>query len=258
MKNNLKIFLWLLKFGAIINLYFFLQTLKEPLIFIDSYVLVLAQILFIVSGFRCLFPNNYRNNAVLHDSFLSSIFLTRFLATFSEIAYITFFAYLIRLLNFNEVLWINVLSWLMVFQVIISQFFVWTAILIKRVKFYFYEEFGWAIIFIFNTITSIYLYMTIDNLSDKEILIESNILFGIFYLPWQYFHLRSIWKDQIKDQSLNNFNLNMICEGLYLSIYKRYKTTKYAEWGGIIGVSWMAGYWICIIPVWVYFILQKL
>ena len=107
----------------------------------------MEQTLFIVSGFRCLFPNNYRNNAVLHDSFLSSIFLTRFLATFSEIAYITFFAYLIRLLNSNEVLWINVLSWLMVFQVIISQFFVWTAILIKRVKFYFYEEFGWAIIF---------------------------------------------------------------------------------------------------------------
>ena len=111
-----------------------------PLVSVEPKVLIPAQILFVVSAFRCLFPNRYTNNAVFHDSPLSSIFLTRFFATFSEVAYIYLFAYLIRLLNFNQVIWVNFLSWLMVFQVVISQFFVWCAILTGRLKLYFYED----------------------------------------------------------------------------------------------------------------------
>ena len=45
----------------------------------------------------------------------------------------------------------------MVVQVVISQGFVWGAILTERLALYFYEELGWAIIFAANTIASAYL-----------------------------------------------------------------------------------------------------
>ena len=257
MISDIKIFLWLLKLGALVNLYFFFQTFFPPLIFIKTEILVSAQILFIVSGFRCLFPNSYRNNIVLHNSFLSSIFLTRFLATFSEIALVFLFAHLIRLLNSHQVLWLNILSWLMVFQVIVSQGFVWGAILTKRIKFYFYEELGWGLIYTFNMIASIYLYVTIDNFYSHEILIKLGILFGFIYLPWQFFHLRSIWLDQIKTNVEKNINWAMIIEGLHQSIHKRNKTTEYDKWGGFIGITWMIGYWVALIPLWVYLIIQR-
>ena len=134
-----KISLWLLKIGTLLNLYLLGQTLLPPLVFVDAHILIPAQILFIVSAFRCFFPVSYPTSAMLHNSFLSSIFLTRLFATFSEVAYIYQFSYLIRLFNTNQFLLVEVLSWLMVVQVIISQCFVWSAILMERQKLYFYE-----------------------------------------------------------------------------------------------------------------------
>ena len=257
MISDIKGFLWLLKLGALVNFYFFYQTLFPPLVFIEREVLVSAQILFIVSGFRCFFPNSYRNNIVLHNSLISSVFLTRFLATFSEIGLVYLFAYLVRLLNYHQVIWINILSWLMVFQVIASQGFVWGAILTKRIKFYFYEELGWALIYTFNAFSSTYLYFTIDDFHGREILIKLGIWFGLIYLPWQFFHLRSIWLSQIKGNVEKNINLVMIIDGLKESVHNRNQTTQYDKWGGFIGITWMTGYWVALIPVWVYIIIQR-
>ena len=80
--------------------------------FVNLHLLVPAQILFLVSAYRCFFPVNYTTHAVMHDSIFSSVFITRFLATFVEIAYIYQFSYLIRFINENQIPMIDILSWL--------------------------------------------------------------------------------------------------------------------------------------------------
>ena len=250
--------LWFLKIGAVVNLYFLLQTLKFPMASIDPYILVPAQVLFFVSAYRCLFPVSYTKNIVLHDSFFSSIFLTRLLATFVEVAYIYQFSYVLRIINEGQIPIIDLLSWLMVFQVVISQFFVWGAILLQTEKYYFYEEFGWAIIFILNTVTSIVLYLCLDNLGKYEILLQINIIFGSLYLPWQLIHLRKI-RARIKNQDLIsghklNLTWKLLLEGLRKSLRVKNKTDDSEAWGGTVGMIWMISYWASIIPVWIYFI----
>ena len=153
-------FLYLLKLGMLLNLYFLFKTLIPPLLFVDFHIRIPAQIFFTVSAFRCFFPVSYVTGAVLHDSLFSSIFLTRLIATFSEVAYIYLFSHLIRLFNAGQVPLVDVLSWLMVVQVVISQFFVWFAILTDRQKLYFYEELGWGVIFVIYTAVSAILYRT--------------------------------------------------------------------------------------------------
>ena len=51
-----------------------------------------VQFFIFVGGFRCLFPNRYNENIVLHDTWLSSIGLCRCLATFSEVGWLYIFA----------------------------------------------------------------------------------------------------------------------------------------------------------------------
>ncbi len=179
-----------------------MQTVKYPLKFTDPHLLIPAQILFIVSAYRCFFPVSYVTNAVLHNSFLSSVFLTRFLATFVEVAYIYQFSYLIRLINYDQIPLVDVLSWLMVVQVIVSQCFVWGAILAQKHILYFYEELGWGVIFSINTVVSAILYGALGNLGAWELLLEFNLLFGISYLPWQFFHLKDLWS-RVKYQKIN-------------------------------------------------------
>ena len=250
--------LWFLKIGAVVNLYFLLQTLKFPMASIDPYILVPAQVLFFVSAYRCLFPVSYTKNIVLHDSFFSSIFLTRLLATFVEVAYIYQFSYVLRIINEGQIPIIDLLSWLMVFQVVISQFFVWGAILLQTEKYYFYEEFGWAIIFILNTIASIVLYLYLDNLGKYEILLQINMIFGSLYLPWQLIHLKTIRK-RIKNQDpIHNYKINwtwtLLSEGLAKSLRVKNKSSDPEAWGGTVGMTWMISYWASLIPIWIYFI----
>ena len=140
MLPDFTIFLWLLKLGALLNLYFLVNTLLPPANAADPSLRVPAQILFAVSGFRCLFPNQYKHNVVFHDTPLSSIFLTRLLATFAEVAFVYQLSRVLRLLDVDRIGWIDALSWLMVVQVVISQLFVWGAILTGRLALYFWEE----------------------------------------------------------------------------------------------------------------------
>src|SRR5262245_21384935 len=99
MFGDYAIFLWLLKLGALINLYFLARTMTGSAVHADASIIVPAQILFAVSAYRCLFPVRYEHNIVFHNSVFSSVFVTRLLATFSEIAYIFLLAHVLRLLN---------------------------------------------------------------------------------------------------------------------------------------------------------------
>ena len=252
--------LYLLKLGTILNLYFLFKTLTPPLLFVDLHIRIPAQVFFTVSAFRCFFPVNYVTSTVLHNSFLSSIFLTRLFATFSEVAYIYLFSYLIRLFNAGQIPLIDVLSWLMVVQVAISQYFVWCAILTERQKLYFYEEVGWGVIFVIYTAVSAILYGTSGSLGSWKLLLELNILFGALYLPWQFFHLKAL-QLRAKHQKINkdmhaNISWSMLKKGLNQSIQIKNLTTQPEAWGGTLGMTWMIGFFAALIPVWIYLILR--
>lgn len=257
MLADFKTSLWLLKLGALVNLYFLVSTLAPPASAASAHILVPAQIFFAVSAFRCLFPVGYKHNVVFHDSPLSSIFLTRLLATFSEVAYIYQLSHVIRLLNADQVGWIDALSWVMVVQVVVSQCFVWSAILTGRLVLYFFEELGWAIIFVANTTASAYLYLTLDTFGGREVLVHLSLLFGSVYLPWQVVHLRLQLSDAKRGAQAGN-PVTPVAEGLARSLRERNPTTAAEAWGGLVGLSWMTGYWATLTPMWIHYVVVVL
>ena len=253
--------LWLLKLGALLNLYFLMKTLLpagDP----DAYIVVPAQILFAVSAYRCLFPVRYEHDVVFHDSILSSIFATRLFATFAEIAWIALFAYVLRLFNINHIEWVNVLSWWMVAQVVICQGFVWTGIITERHEFYFFEESGWLLIFIANMTASGYLYLTVGPLGGRGILLVLNVLFGILYGPFEIAHLASLRREA----RMNHRPIEpdprpiavRIVTGLARSIRVKNRSTAPDAWGGFVGLTWMVGYCATLVPIWLYYIVVVL
>jgi hypothetical protein len=250
MPSDFRTLLWLLKLGAGVNIYLIASVLALPNH--DPHVVVPGLILLAVSAFRCLFPNRYLDNIVFHDNPLSSIFLTRVLATFSEVAYIYQFSYVIRVLNVEQLGWVNALSWLMVAQVVISQGFVWSAILTKRLDLYFYEELGWLIIFVANTAASAFLYVTLDTSGAGLGLLQLNLLFGVFYLPWQVLHLRSLRAEARAEPTTGSGTPVRWREGLRDAIHQRNPRTDGKAWGGHIGLTWMVAYWASLIPWWVH------
>ena len=256
MLNDFTIFLWLLKLGTLVNLYFLVNTFALPATLVDANIIMPARLLFAVSAYRCLFPVQYKNQIVFHNVPFSSIFLTRLLATCSEVAYIYLLAYVLRLLNTDSAVWINALTWLMVLQVVISQCFVWSAILTGRLIFFYYEELGWANLYALNTIASAYLCLTVDLPSEAGILLRLNLLFGLFYLPWQFLHLRALHSDakqsHARDKQETGISWKLLKDGLWQSIHVRKQTSDAEAWGGIIGLTWMTGYWAALIPMWVH------
>ena len=242
-----------LKLGVLVNLFLFFNTLQEPFSSVDYYLLVPAQLLFLISAYRCVFPNNYSKNIVLHDTFFSSIFITRFLVTFVEIAYIYQFSYVIRLINDGQFLFVDFLSWIMVIQVSLSQLFVWFAIILNKENLYFYEELGWFIIFALNTILSAILYIFANVEGNQIILLIISLVFGFLYLPWQIIHLKTI-KDRVVKMSQSEVQTLGFNEGLKKSLTKRIKLTDYESWGGWVGMTWMYNYWIILIPGWMFYI----
>jgi hypothetical protein len=254
--------LWLLKLGGLINVYFLANTQRLASGDADVYIVLPAQILFAVSAYRCLYPVRYEHNVVFHDSIFSSIFVTRLFATFSEIAFVYLFSHVLRLLNLDQVGWVIALSWLMVAQVVISQGCVWAAILTEQLEFYYYEELGWAFIFVANAIASAYLYLTVGAHGGREVLLELNVLFGIVYLPWQVIHLISLRADARRNRGRTGAVSPSIWlrlgTGLTRAVRVKTRRTDADSWGGPIGLIWMTGYWATLIPMWVYYIVKVL
>jgi len=260
MKKDFTHFLWLLKLGALVNLYFLVDSFSATGDS-DAQIVAAGQILFAVSAFRCIFPNRYKDNVVFHDSPLSSIFLTRLLATVTEVSFIYLFSRVIRLLNIDDVAWIDALSWLMVLQVVVSQGFVWAAILTKRLVLYFYEELGWAVIFAANTIASVFLLASVDSFENGRSLLVLNLLFGLVYLPWQFIHLRALRLDAAATDTvagaLEPVTMSLAAAGLRESIRVRNPKTDADAWGGVVGLTWMVGYWATLIPLWVHHVVGQ-
>ena len=248
MSRDYTVPLWLLKLGAPLNVYFLLNTPDTG----DPLIVAPARILFAVSAFRCLFPVRYEHNVVFHDSIFSSIFLTRLLATFAEIAYVFMFSHVLRVLGTKHVPLVTALSWLMVAQVAVSQILVWAAILTGGLALYFYEELGWAFIFAANTIASAYLYFRVGVPVSHPVLLQLNLLFGAVYLPWQLLHLRMLRANARHD------SVDRAVGGLLRALRVRNRRTDAESWGGPVGLSWMIGYWATIIPAWVYAIVLLL
>lgn len=221
--------LWSLKLGALLNLWFLWSTPPDG----DPLLVVPAWILFAVSAWRCLFPVRYDNAVVFHDTVFSSIRFTRVLATFSEVAYIFQFSHVLRVLGGDSGL-VTALSWLMVVQVVVSQMFVWGAVLTGRLALYFWEELGWAAIFAANTVAS----ASLELQGVHHLLLVFNLVFGALYLPWQAIHLRTLRRNAAGDAVAD--------------MKVRRRRTDGEAWGGAIGLSWMAGYWATIIPAWVW------
>ena len=249
--------LWFLKLGAIINALYFLSSLEIDAI---PHLKTPAQIFFLISAFRCLFPVSYPNNTVFHDTILSSVFLTRFLATFSEIAMIYQLSVLMRLLNTEELMLINSLSWIMVIQVCVSQVFVWSAIFFQHRILYFYEEIGWFIIYSINTGVSLFILLNTTGSTGGDLLLYLNIIFGAGYLPWQFFHLKFLLKDGYNQRNENLpqpiISWSEFLNGIQNSITVMHSSTHSGDWGGIIGITWMFGYWAIIMPAWIYLIMK--
>ena len=253
-----KYFLQGLRIGVVSNLFLLWTSLTMANINNDLFLVVPAIVLISVSAFRCLFPVNYASKSVIIDTIFSSVFVTRFLVTIVEVTYIYMFSYVLRIINSDQYMLVNLVSWLMVIQVITSQFFCWGAILLKYERFYFYEEFGWFVIFFINTILSIVL-LSLDLSNAHYSLIIINIVFGVLYLPWQILHLKSITKrinsnPEIKAQEFI-IDLSKIKYELKSSINDRKVSFDSNDWGGVVGMMWMYGYWILLIPVWMFYII---
>jgi hypothetical protein len=244
------VFLWLLKLGALVNLYLLAYTPAPFAVGVDPYLVLPAQIFFVVSFYRCLFPVRYEHNVVFHDSVFSSIFATRLVATIAEVAYIYQFSRVLRRLNVEQVGWVDGLSWLMVATAAMSQAFVWAAILTGRLELYFVEELGWLLIFIANTAGAAYLYLTTDVLGGREALLVTSLVFGAGYLPFQIVHLRGLRAAAATGS--NSAQARRLAEGLPQSIRLKNRRTDAAAWGGRVGLLWMTGYWATLIPVWMY------
>ncbi len=262
MFEDYTVFLWLLKLGGLLNLCFLVTMSQLTSGGADAYVILPAQILFAVSAYRCFFPVRYEHNVVFHDSIFSSIFATRLLATFSEVAYIFLFSHVLRLLNVDHVEWVTILSWLMVVQVVISQGFVWVAILAEQFEFYFYEELGWGFIFAANTIASAYLYVAAGARGGRDVLLELNLLFGIVYLPWQVIHLTTLRAEARRNSGKSAASSRSIAmrlaSGLKRAVQVKNRRTDADSWGGLVGLTWMVAYWATLIPMWVYYIVMVL
>jgi hypothetical protein len=246
----------LLKLGAGANLFFLADTVLRRPAGGDAEVVVPAVILFAVCGYRCLFPNRYEGNVVLHDTVLSSTLVTRVLATFAEVAWIALLSTVLRRLNVAGVAWIQALAWWMVVQVVISQAFVWRAIATGRYRDYVYEEAGWAILIAAHTLASAGLFLGADVSGGGRALLGWNVLFGAGYLPWQGFHLRALAAEARGQEQARGASDLGVAARLRRALLERNVTTDADSWGGVIGLTWMTAYWATLVPAWVYAVVR--
>lgn len=247
--------LWLLKLGALLNLGFILAA---PSLFApgaDFWLIASAQLIFVASAYRCLFPVHYEHDVVFHDSVFSSIFVTRFLATIKEIAFIYLMSRVLRELNTGHIVWIDALSWLMMVLVVMAECFVWGAVLLYRFRYYVYEESTWFFICIANTVASIVLWQGTETMSGRGLLLGFNFAFALSYAPFQLLNLRFLWVNAIRNPAPAAGGRPLttrLIEGTMRSIRIKNRRTDSESWGGWLGLLWMIGYFATFVPVWMY------
>jgi hypothetical protein len=247
--------LWLLKLGALPNLYFLARTAAAGG---EASIVLPALIFFVVSAYRCLLPVRYEHDVVLHDGPWSSVFATRALATAAEVAYAWLLAVVLLRLNAGGAAWVNALAWVMVLQIVVCQVYVWLAILGERFQLYVYEELGWLFVYLENTLVSAYLLLTTEPPAGAALLLQWNVLFGLPYLPFQVANLHALWTQARRQGATAPLTLARLATGLRRSMRVKNRRTDAASWGGVVGLVWMTGYWVVVLPPWVYAIVRGL
>ena len=136
---------------------------------------------------------------------------------------------------------------------VVSQCFVWGAIVTGRFGLYFWEELGWAVLIAANAAASAALWPERDALGDAGILLTLNLLFAAVYLVWQVPNLRLQRADARRARQTRS---RCACagpplrEGLRRSLHERHATTDATAWGGLVVLLWMAGYFATLLPLW--------
>ena len=54
------------------------------------------------------------------------------------------------------------------------------------------------------------------------------------------------------------FNIEKMKMEFNNSFHERKVTYEQSDWGGVVGIMWMYGYWILIIPIWVFYIVRAI
>ena len=151
----------LLVFGVLTNGWLLYQ-LSQMHDEVPWQIKVTAVVFVAVNLFRCIFPNRYNDCVVLHDTIFSSIFITRCLATFSEVFLFLNLSHLACDLNEIQVggplIWIDACSWSMFCLCCIAQCFVWSSLLLETDILMWYEEFNWAVMFSLNSLINLYFW----------------------------------------------------------------------------------------------------
>jgi hypothetical protein len=110
-----------------------------------------------------------------------------------------------------------------------------------------------------NTIVSAYLYLTVDTLAGREILLQLNLIFGVVHMPFQ---IINVWKVRVQAEEQGNagepWTLGRFATGFRRSLHVKNVRTDAESWGGIVGMIWMTGYWATVLPMWVFYIVRVL
>jgi hypothetical protein len=122
-----------------------------------------------------------------------------------------------------------------------------------RLALRFWEEIGEAIPVAANAAASAGLWSTRDALSDAGILLSNGLLFGLVYLPLEVPNPRL----QIADERRSGETLGRatrlswkgLGEGPRRAIRERNRTTDGTAWGGLVGLTWMTGYFATLLPI---------
>ncbi len=250
----------MLLFGAVPNLFLLYHLLTlEPkpssLIYqpttwnID--ILTAATIFVAVNCFRCCFPNKYRGNVVLHDTPLSSIMLTRTLATFSEMAH--FFTLSVVALEMNtrhgEQAWIATGASALPVLCAAAQCLVWSSLLLETDSLVWWEEALWAAMYAVNTLINASFYAAGQSSGGELPLVTLSIVFGCLYLPWQCgLHLPSI-SSRKDPPMLGAVTWERLKRGAAKAAFEMNPSKDAEKWGGAVGAVWMTSYWI-LLPWW--------
>ena len=230
---------------------------------VPAKILVTAQVFAAICGYRCIFPNRYNGCVVLRDNILSSIAITRIMATFAEM----FLLYQLSVIatDLNHIredglqVWIDFFAWTMVISDAIAQCCVWSSLVLETDILMWYEEANWALMFTLNTIINLFYFFSGDyQQSDPRWqCIWLSLLFGAIYLPWQIgLHLPMINSDERKKarkQEKTEISCEQVSRGCFRAWFHRKPSQKYKDWGRGVGAFWMFGYWI-LEPIWPMFV----
>ena len=218
-----------------------------------------------VNAFRCAFPNRYNGNVVWRDSPLSSIFLTRALATLAELAWIAQLGWYARELSRGSQIGgvrVDGAAWLMVALCAVAQGFVWLALLLETERLMWFEEALWAAIFVLNTALSAALLETgaVDAaLGDRGKGAIISLAFALPYLTFQLvFHLPHIahGDDGRGGSALGLLSLSQLRRGAARALFVRNQSNLASAWGGAVGAVWMWVYWV-VLPLWPVYIAEQ-